>query len=324
VQRGARLVQGTVNGYGERCGNANLLTILANLQLKLGYDCVEPERLRRLTETAHLIDELCNVSPNPNQPYVGANAFAHKGGMHVAGVNRDARTFEHVEPEQVGADRRLLISELSGKGTVEARAAETGVDLGADGAARVADRVKELEHRGYHLEAADGSFDLLIRKEAGDYEPLFRLESWRVIVEKRNDLGARAPSASARHGAVETEATIKIWVDGERYIRTAEGNGPVNALDNALRDAICERHPHLRDIELVNYKVRILDESKGTGAATRVLLDAGDGSETWGTIGVSENIIEASWEALVDSLEAGMLPGRVERARRPGPEVAPS
>ncbi|HEX2161040.1 MAG TPA: citramalate synthase [Thermoleophilaceae bacterium] len=324
VERGARLVQGTVNGYGERCGNANLLTILANLQLKLGYDCVEPGRLERLTETAHLIDELCNVSPNPNQPYVGANAFAHKGGMHVAGVNRDARTFEHVDPRQVGADRRLLISELSGKGTVEARAAKTGVDLGPDGAARVADRVKELEHRGYHLEAADGSFDLLIRKQAGDYEPLFTLESWRVIVEKRNDLGAQTPSASAQHGAVETEATIKIWVDGERYIRTAEGNGPVNALDNALRDAICERHPHLRDIELVNYKVRILDESKGTGAATRVLLDAGDGSETWGTIGVSENIIEASWEALVDSLEAGMLPGRAEHVRKAARSEVPS
>ena len=303
VQRGARLVQGTVNGYGERCGNANLLTILANLQLKLGYDCVEPRRLERLTETAHLIDELCNVSPNPNQPYVGANAFAHKGGMHVAGVNRDTRTFEHIEPEQVGADRRLLISELSGKGTVEARAAKTGVDLGPDGAARVADRVKELEHQGYHLEAADGSFDLLIRKQAGDYEPLFTLESWRVIVEKRKD------------GAVETEATIKIWVDDERYIRTAEGNGPVNALDVALRAAISETYPHLADIRLVNYKVRILDEQKATGAVTRVLLDASDGTDTWGAIGVSENVIEASWDALVDSLEAGMLPGRVQHRR---------
>ena len=313
VERGARMVQGTVNGYGERCGNANLITILADLQLKLGYDCVPSERLARLTETAHLIDELCNVSPNPNQPYVGANAFAHKGGMHVAGVNRDARTFEHVDPEQVGADRRLLISELSGKGTVEARAERTGVDLGPDGAARVVERVKDLEHRGYHLEAADGSFDLLIRKEAGDYEPLFRLESWRVIAEKTED------------GKVRTEATIKIWVEGERYVRTAEGNGPVNALDSALRDAICETYPHLRDIELVNYKVRILDESKGTGAVTRVLLDAGDGTETWGTIGVSENIIEASWEALVDSLEAGMLPGRAEHVRRRGDsEVAPS
>jgi 2-isopropylmalate synthase len=304
VEQGARMVQGTVNGYGERCGNANLMTILADLQLKLGFDCVPPEKLARLTETAHLIDELCNVTPNPNQPYVGANAFAHKGGMHVAGVNRDARTFEHVEPEQVGADRRLLISELSGKGTVEARAEETGVELDADAATRVVERVKELEHRGYHLEAADGSFDLLIRRESGDYEPLFKLEAWRVIAEKKEG------------GAVETEATIKIWVDGERYVRTAEGNGPVNALDKALRDAICATYPHLRDIELVNYKVRILDERKGTGAVTRVLLDAGDGTDTWGTIGVSENIIEASWEALVDSLEAGMLPGRSEHVRR--------
>ena len=311
VERGARLVQGTVNGYGERCGNANLMTILADLQLKLGFDCVEPAQLERLTETAHLIDELCNVAPNPNQPYVGANAFAHKGGMHVAGVNRDARTFEHVEPEQVGADRRLLISELSGKGTVQARADATGVSLSPETATKVVDRVKDLENRGYHLEAADGSFDLLIRREAGDYEPLFELESWRVIVEKKEN------------GRVETEATIKISVDGQRFVRTAEGNGPVNALDNALRGAICETYPHLRDIELVNYKVRILDESKGTGAATRVLLDAGDGTDTWGTIGVSENIIEASWEALVDSLEAGMLPGRAEHVRRgPGSEVA--
>jgi 2-isopropylmalate synthase len=324
VEQGARMVQGTVNGYGERCGNANLMTILADLQLKLGYDCVPPERLALLTETAHLIDELCNVSPNPNQPYVGANAFAHKGGVHVAGVNRDARTFEHVDPEQIGADRRLLISELSGKGTVEARAEQTGVELDGDTAARVVDRVKELEHRGYHLEAADGSFDLLIRKEAGDYEPLFRLESWRVIVEKQEgDPRSQTPSAPADR-RVRTEATIKIWVDGERYVRTAEGNGPVNALDKALRDAVCATYPHLADIELVNYKVRILDEDKGTGAVTRVLLDAGDGSETWGTIGVSENIIEASWEALVDSLEAGMLPGRAEHVRRRSSEAAPS
>ena len=299
VERGARMVQGTMNGYGERCGNANLVTILGDLQLKLGYDCVDPGRLERLAEISHLVDELCNVAPNPDQPYVGANAFAHKGGMHVAGVNRDARTFEHIDPSEVGADRRLLISELSGRGTVQARADQTGVDLGADGAARVSERVKELEHKGYHLEAADGSFDLLIRREAGVYEPLFRLESWRCIVEKRQD------------GKVETEATIKIWVDGERYVRTAEGNGPVHALDKALRDAIGETYPHLRDIELVNFKVRILDETKGTGAVTRVLLDASDGAATWGAIGVSENVIEASWEALVDSLEAG-------HAARPG------
>ena len=309
VEQGARLVQGTMNGYGERCGNANLVTLLANLQLKLGFDCVPPGLLSRLTETAHLVDELCNVSPDANQPYVGANAFAHKGGMHVAGVNRDSRTFEHLDPAEVGADRRLLVSELSGRGTIRARAEDTGVDLDDEAAGRIVERVKGLEHRGYHLEAADGTLDLLIRRETGHYEPLFRLEAWRVIVEKRQD------------GKVETEATIKIWVDGERYVRTAEGNGPVNALDSALRDAIGETYPHLRDIELVNFKVRILDERKGTGAATRVLLDASDGHDTWGSIGVSENIIEASWEALVDSLEAGMLPARIERV--PGAGARP-
>jgi 2-isopropylmalate synthase len=293
VEAGARMVQGTMNGYGERCGNCNLVSVLPALELKLGMESIGTDRLLRLTETAHLVDELCNVTPNPNQPYVGANAFAHKGGMHVAGVYRDARTFEHVDPAEVGADRRVLVSELSGKGTVQARA-----DVDDATATRVIDRVKELESRGYQFEAADGSFDLLIRRETGEYEPLFRLESWRAIVEKRED------------GRVQTEATIKIWVDGERYVRTAEGNGPVNALDKALRGAIGERHPHLRDMELVNFKVRILDERKGTGAITRVLLDTTDGQDTWGAIGVSENIIEASWDALVDSLEAGMLPSR--------------
>jgi 2-isopropylmalate synthase len=224
--------------------------------------------------------------------------------MHVAGIRQDARTFEHVDPALVGNDRELLISELSGKGTVQARAGETGVNLDEQAATQVVERIKDLEHRGYQFEAADGSFDLLIRKETGDYQPLFTLESFRVIVEKRED------------GKVQTEATIKIWADGERYLRTAEGNGPVNALDKALRAALVEIHPHLRDISLTNFKVRILDEAKGTGAITRVLLDSSDGTATWGSIGVSENIIEASWEALVDSLEAGMLPGRVEHTRR--------
>src|SRR3954462_12088999 len=303
VEAGARQVQGTMNGYGERTGNANLTTILPALQLKLGFDCIPPERMRALTETAHLVDESCNVAPDPNQPYVGRNAFAHKGGMHVAGIVADARTFEHMDPAEVGNDRAMLISELSGKGTVQARADERGLDIDEAAAAQVVERVKALEHQGYQFEAADGSFDLLIRKETGDYEPLFRLEAWRVLVEKRED------------GKVQTEATIKIWVDGERYLRTAEGNGPVNALDKALRSAIGEQYPHLRDIELVNFKVRILDETKGTGAVTRVLLDASDGTDTWGAIGVSENVIEASWDALVDSLEAGMLPGRAHPSR---------
>ena len=197
----------------------------------------------------------------------------------------------------VGNRREMLISELSGKGTVHARAARRRARARRRRRpARLVERVKELEHRGYHYEAADGSFELLLRKETGEYEPLFRLESWRAIVEKRAD------------GRVETEATIKIWVDGERYVRTAEGNGPVNALDRALREALVEIHPHLGEIELVNFKVRILDETKGTGAVTRVLLDASDGDAVWGSIGVSENVIEASWEALVDSLEYGMQP----------------
>ncbi|MCX6385086.1 MAG: citramalate synthase [Solirubrobacterales bacterium] len=298
VLAGATHVQGTLNGYGERCGNANLVTIIPNLQLKLGYSCVPEEQMARLTDTAHFADELLNFAPNPNQPFVGRNAFAHKGGMHVAGVNSDPATFEHLDPATVGNARELLISELAGKGTVDALAKSAGLDLDEGQSRRVIDRVKELEHAGYQYEAADGSFELLLRKESGDYEPLFRLESWRVIVGKRAD------------GEVETEATIKIWVGDDRFVATAEGNGPVNALDRALRSAITETYPHLSTIELVNFKVRILDENKGTGAVTRVLIDASDGSRIWGAIGVSENVIEASWEALVDSLEYGMQPGQ--------------
>ncbi len=298
VEAGARLVQGTMNGYGERCGNANLVSILPALQLKLGYECVPADRLRHLTETSHLVDELCNLVPDPDRPYVGRNAFAHKGGMHVAGVKADSRTFEHTDPELVGNSRDVLISELSGKGSVLSRAEGAGIDLDADAAKRAVERLKEREHRGYQYEAADASFELMLRRETGSYQPLFRLEGFRVITEKRAD------------GKVETEATIKIWVEGQRYVRTAEGNGPVNALDRALRDAITELHPHLADIELVNYKVRILDAHHGTGAVTRVLLDSSDGQSSWGSIGVSENIIEASWEALVDSLEYAFQPRR--------------
>jgi 2-isopropylmalate synthase len=305
VEGGARLVQGTVNGCGERCGNANLVSILPALQLKMGYECVSPQRLALLTETAHFVDELCNVAPDPDQPYVGRNAFAHKAGMHVAGVQADARTFEHVDPEQVGNSREVLISELSGRGSVLSRAERAGIRLDDEGARRAVERLKEREHRGYQYEAAGASFELMLRRETGDYEPLFRLESFRVVTEKRED------------GKVETEATVKIWIDGNRYLRTAEGNGPVNALDRALRDAITELHPHLADIELTNYKVRILDEAHGTGAVTRVLLDSSDGRDAWGSIGVSENIIEASWEALVDSLEYAFQPTRTEN-HQPG------
>ncbi|MDX6590706.1 MAG: 2-isopropylmalate synthase, partial [Solirubrobacterales bacterium] len=291
VREGARVVQGTVNGYGERCGNANLTSILPALQLKMGFDVVSAEQLASLTETVHFIDELCNVTPNPDAPYVGRNAFAHKGGMHVAGIEADARTFEHIDPATVGNERNVLPSELSGRATIRSQAERAGLEIDDEAAARAVERLKEREHQGYHYEAAPASFELLLRREAGSYKPLFRLESFRVITEK------------LAGGQVSTEATIKVEVDGERFVRVAEGNGPVNALDRALRGAITERHPNLADIELTNYKVRILDEAHGTGAVTRVLLDSANGTGEWGTIGVSENIIEASWEALVDSLE---------------------
>jgi 2-isopropylmalate synthase len=267
----------------------------------MGVGLLSPEHLARLTETAHLVDELLNRVPDPAQPYVGKHAFAHKAGLHAAGIRADSQSFEHIDPAVVGNSRDVLISEIAGRGTIEEKAGQAGIAAGGDFSQRVLERVKELEHRGFQFEAADGSFELLMRKEAGEYEPLFRLESWRVMVEKRAD------------GKVATEATIKIWLGGERFVRTAEGNGPVHALDRALRDAIGAIHPHLKDIDLVNFKVRILDERKGTGAVTRVLIDASDGHDVWGSIGVSENLIAASWDALVDSLEYGMQPGR-----RPG------
>jgi 2-isopropylmalate synthase len=279
VDAGARLVQGCVNGYGERCGNANLASILPALQLKMGFDVVSPEQLASLTQAAHYLDDVCNLAPDPDRPYVGRNAFAH------------ASTFEHLDPSLVGNERDIVASELSGKATIRSQAERSGLELDDAAAARAVERLKEREHAGYHYEAAPASFELLLRREAGSYKPLFKLESFRVITEKRAG------------GQVQTEATIKVEVDGERFVRVAEGNGPVNALDRALRGAITERYPHLADIELTNYKVRILDEAHGTGAVTRVLLDSANGTGEWGTIGVSENIIEASWEALVDSLE---------------------
>ncbi len=296
VEAGARLVQGTVNGYGERCGNANLASILPALQLKMGFEVVTAEQLRGLTPTAHFLDEVCNMAADPDQAYVGRNAFAHKAGMHAAGVATDASTFEHLDPAAVGNGREILPSELSGKATIRSEAERAGLEVDDEAATRAVESLKQREHRGYHYEAAPASFELLLRREAGSYSPLFTLESFRVTTEKRAG------------GEVETEATIKVEVDGERYVKVAEGNGPVNALDRALRAAIVDRHPNLAEIELTNYKVRILDETHGTEAVTRVLLDSSDGDREWGTIGVSENIIEASWEALVDSLEYAFQP----------------
>ncbi|MHB0978731.1 MAG: citramalate synthase [Thermoleophilia bacterium] len=296
VERGAVHVQGTINGYGERCGNADLCAIIPSLKLKMGRDCISDESLAGLTDAGHFVAELCNVSPDPHQPYVGRNAFAHKGGLHISGIAVDPRTFEHVSPAVVGNVPHILVSELSGKGTVRRRLEELGI---ADGSGdevveRLLQRLKQKEHDGYHYEAADASFELLLLAELGRRVEFFRLESFRIIVEKRAD------------GAVMTEATIKVHVDGERVVQTAEGNGPVHALDQALRLAIERKYPHLKDIHLVNFKVRILDEDKGTAAVTRVLIDSSDGQESWGSVGVSENLVEASWQALVDSVNFGL------------------
>jgi 2-isopropylmalate synthase len=317
VECGAGQVQGTVNGIGERTGNANLITIIADLQLKMGHPLLSAEQLVRLTETAHFVDELLNRSPNAAQPYVGKHAFAHKAGLHAAGIQADASTFEHADPALVGNSRDVLISEISGRAAIAEKAANARIGaangkIDDDFLASVLARIKDLEHEGFQFEAADGSLELLMRKEAGEYEPLFRLESWRVSVEKRVD------------GKVQTEATIKIWVEGERYVRTAEGNGPVHALDRALREAMGGIYPHLHDIKLENFKVRILNQSKGTDAVTRVLIDASDGHEVWGSIGVSENVIAASWDALVDSLEYGMQPGRRSARAKDASGVLPA
>ncbi len=294
---GATQVQGCINGLGERTGNANLSSIIPNLVLKMGVECIDREHLTQLGSASHAIAEIANVTMNPQQPYVGPSAFAHKAGLHVSALARRPDAYEHIDPEDVGNATRLVVSELAGRATVVMKAAEAGIDLedDPDTVSEILERVKGLEHVGYHFEAADGSFELLVREATGWKQDYFGLESFRVIMEKRED------------GAVATEATVKIWANGERSIATAEGNGPVNSLDKALRQCIGDLYPHLADVHLTDYKVRVLDTAKGTGAVTRVLIDSTDGRRTWGTIGVSENIIEASWQALADSVVYGLL-----------------
>ncbi|MHB8760942.1 MAG: citramalate synthase [Coriobacteriia bacterium] len=296
VDAGCTHVQGTANGYGERAGNADLISIVAALVLKMGDDCVSADQLRLLAEVSHFVAETANVAPNPHQPYVGASAFAHKGGVHASAAARLPEAYEHVDPARVGNLARVVVSELAGRASLTMKAAELGIDLTGDQAAvaRVLDGIKELEHRGYSFETADASLEVMLKKEIGTYAPFFTLESFRCIMEKRED------------GKVMTEATVKIHVGGHRFIATAEGNGPVNALDGALRLAIGRFYPALGAIQLSDFKVRVLDERKGTGAVTRVLIESDDGEKSWGTVGVSENIIEASWEALVDSIEFGL------------------
>ena len=305
VRAGATQVQGTINGYGERVGNCDLVPIMANLELKMGIQCLPEGRLANLTSVAHHVAELVNFSVDPQQPYVGSTAFAHKAGLHTSALSRASDAYEHVDPEAVGNGTRVLVSEMAGRSTLEMKAETLGIELDGKTIGDVIDTLKKLEHEGYHFEAADASLELLMRGAAGWEQPFFRLESFSVDTDHRSGTNARLWNDVAVD--VETSATVKVWVDDTRHLAVGEGNGPVNALDAALRNALGDIYPALDRISLTDFKVRVLDTGRGTGAITRVLLDSTDGAREWTTIGVSENIIEASWQALVDSLVYGLL-----------------
>ena len=302
MRAGATQVQGTVNGFGERVGNTDLLTVIADLELKMDCVTVGPDNLRELTSVSQFVAETCNMSVPAHHPYTGASAFAHKGGLHASAIARFPEAYEHARPESVGNTQRMLVSELAGKASLIAKAKGLGIDLTQypDKTQSILDDIKRREAAGYSYETADGSLALLLQRHLGAYRPHFTLESFRVIVDDHEDTGALAKDAMS-------EATIKIHVGDQRFVATGEGAGPVGALDNALRMAIEAFYPQVADIELVDYKVRILDENVGTDAITRVVITTRDKCGSWGTVGVSENIIEASWNALVDSIEYGLM-----------------
>ncbi|MGH8979401.1 MAG: citramalate synthase [Acidimicrobiales bacterium] len=311
VEAGVTQVQGCVNGYGERAGNADLSAAIPNLSLKLGIATLPEGRLERLTPVAHHIAELVNIAPFSQQPYVGTSAFAHKGGLHASAVARRRDLYEHVDPELVGNGTRVVVSELAGRATLAMKADELGLDLDGEVLGRVLDELKQLEHEGYHFEVADGSLELLLRRAAGEVHDFFEVESFRVITDHLDaglsagagaGPGGAGAAAGARGGKLMTEATVKVHVGEDRIVATAEGNGPVHALDAALRQAIEPRFGALAHVRLTDYRVRVIETGKGTGAVTRVLVDSADEERTWTTIGVSENIIEASWQALSDAV----------------------
>ncbi len=295
VRSGAIQVQGTVNGFGERCGNANLVSIIANLQLKLGYNCVPPARLRNLREVSTLVYELANVTPFARQPYVGRSAFAHKAGLHVSGIQRNAQTYEHIDPAAVGNDRRVLLSELAGRANIVYKAREFGIDISPDNdkIALLLDELKRLEGEGYAYDGADASFELLMLRTLGLTKEHFNFVSFRVFDDKWHE--DQAPFSEA--------VVIIEGPDGVRTRNSAIGNGPVNALDSALRKALIPYYPNLEAMQLADYKVRVLDNGAGTGARVRVLIESTDGKRRWGTVGLSSNVVEASWQALIDSVE---------------------
>lgn len=294
VSAGAMHVQGTINGYGERCGNANLCSVLPNLELKLGRTVLGPERLAKLRETARFVSEIANLALASTAPYVGDSAFAHKGGVHVSAVERNPETYEHIKPEMVGNRRRVLVSDLSGRANLHAKARELNLDLNEE--QRVLDELKRMEHAGYEFEAAEASFELLVRKMRGTYQPYFELIGFRVIDEHR---GSLMPMS---------EATIKLRVGDYIEHTAANGTGPVHALDQALRRALDRFYPSLADVHLVDYKVRVITGNlSGTASLVRVLVFSSDGTSKWGTVGVSTNIVEASWRALVDAVEYKLM-----------------
>jgi 2-isopropylmalate synthase len=294
VEAGATQVQGTINGFGERCGNVNLISVIANLQLKMGKKCVTTAQLKKLREVSQLFYELANIQPNKRQAFVGDSAFAHKGGLHVSGVLKNRETYEHIDPELVGNRQRVLVSDLSGRSNIVYKGKEYGIDMKDQNEAvrEILRRTKELEGQGYEFQAAEASFELLIQEALGKKRKNFNLIGFRVIDEKRNEAEAAL-----------SEATIMVQVDGEIEHAAAMGNGPVNALDQALRRALTKFYPALKEVELLDYKVRVLSSGEGTGAMVRVLIESGDGKEHWGTVGVSHNVIEASWLALADSID---------------------
>jgi 2-isopropylmalate synthase len=295
VRQGAGHVQGCINGYGERTGNADLTAVIADLSLKLGIGTIPADRLPLLTPVSRHIAEIVNLAPAPHQPFVGMSAFAHKAGIHTSAIARAPSAYSHVDPEAVGNTTRFVLSEMSGRSTVALKARQLGLELSDEEVAYVVERLKGLEHAGYHFEVADGSLELLMRAATGWKQSFFRVQSHRLVTDLRED------------GTFLTEARIKLFVGDERIMEVAEGNGPVNALDAALRKALAPRHPELARVRLTDFKVRVLDSASGTAAVTRVLIDSTDGERTWTTIGVSENVIEASWEALSDSIVFGLL-----------------
>lgn len=297
VRCGAVMVQGTINGYGERCGNVDLISVIGNLQLKMGYNCLPAEKTRHLTELSRFISDLANIPPVSQRPFVGKSAFAHKGGVHVSAVLKNSAAYEHIDPEEVGNRRRVLVSDLSGKSNIEFKTREMDIKLDANGeeSKKIVNVVKALEDRGYQFEAAEGSLELLIKKVTGQFKEPFSLESLRVNIEKDGD------------NESTSQATIKISVGEEKEITAAEGDGPVNALDNALRKALNGFFPEVSEMKLVDFKVRVIEGSDGTRAKVRVRIDSRDSNEIWSTVGVSENIIEASWQALADSVQYKLL-----------------